>query len=374
MKLLTSLIVAFIFNMNLSTQTWGNTILFNELKRVPASQKDLGVIGPRGEVQLYYSDGDYIMVAVCEPNTVLGMTPTQARDNCQPPSNKIPVEAFKKSLREIVSSGELVEVLQPLTPEEVKAYIRSGLSSERIDAILVELEKINEFIAFYGEANANLVRREVLLKALSVQETRVIAIRKINAEIERVVNLIVDQMRLTLTKFNTDHDQFIYTALKQFNPRQKYSCGLEGTVDERIDDCSYQLNSEKEGFVLVTRSKDYNMVTGSIDYNEVFKEISTGLLWSDRLDRDMSYPRAMKACRSTLKEVAGLENKTWRLPSIDEYKEAAKNGIEKALAMYGEYWSSSVKRRKYAWRYSYGRVDYYHRYERLAVRCVADAK
>jgi hypothetical protein len=106
-------------------------------------------------------------------------------------------------------------------------------------------------------------------------------------------------------------------------------CGLEGSVDERIKDCS----SEAEGFVLVTRSKDFK---------EVHKEKSTGLLWSDRLPY-MSHYNAETACSSNLKEVAGISGFTWRLPSIDEYKEAERNGIRKALPnMDNWFWSSSV--------------------------------
>ena len=80
------------------------------------------------------------------------------------------------------------------------------------------------------------------MKALRSQEARVSVIKKINAEVEKAVNLITDQTKLTLAKFNSDKDQFIYTALKavleQFNPNEKFPCGLEGSVDERIKDCS----------------------------------------------------------------------------------------------------------------------------------------
>lgn len=338
----------------------------NGSKRIPASVKDVGVIGPDGEVILYYKDGDYIIVKACDPNTILGMTPAQARSNCQGKSNKVPIESFKQSLRNLVSTDRL-NVLKPLTPEEVEAY-----NSDQIEAMVIELEKINNFIAVYGAENANLVRKEELVKALRSQETRVSAIKKINAEVEKAVNLIADQTKLTLTKFNSDKDQFLYTVLKQFNPNQKFPCGLKGSVDERIKDCSYQLTSEKEGFVLVTRSKDFK---------EVHKEVSTGLFWSDRLPKTMDHYSAEKACNSSLKEVAGISGVTWRLPSIDEYKEAEKNGIRKALPnMNYWFWSSSVHRSysSYAWLFDGfdGSTDWYGRGRSrrgfiVSVRCVA---
>jgi hypothetical protein len=338
-----------------------------DTKRIPASVKDVGVIGPDGEVILYYKEGDYIIVKACDPNTILGMTPAQARSNCQGKSNKVPVESFKQSIRSLVSIDRLY-VLKPLTPEEVEAYSKDGPNSDQIEAMVIELEKINNFIAVYGAENANLLRREELVKALRSQETRVSAFKKINAEVEKAVNLIADQTKLTLTKFNSDKDQFLYTVLKQFNPNQKFPCGLKGSVDERIKDCSYQLTSETEGFVLVTRSKDFK---------EVHKEVSTGLLWSDRLPSTMSHYSAEKACKADLKEVAGISGVTWRLPSIDEYKEAEKNGIRKALPnMNYWFWSSSVlhSNSSGAWLFSgyYGDTVYYvFRNDDDSVRCVA---
>ncbi|MGE3610356.1 MAG: DUF1566 domain-containing protein [Bacteriovoracaceae bacterium] len=339
-----------------------------DTKRIPASVKDVGVIGPEGEVILYYKEGDYIIVKACDPNTILGMTPAQARANCQGKSNKVPMESFKQSLRNLVST-DLLNVLKPLTPEEVEAYSKDGPNSDQIEAMVIELEKINNFIAVYGAENANLVRKEELVKALRSQETRVSAIKKINAEVEKAVNLIADQMKLALTKFNSDKDQFLYTVLKQFSPNQKIPCGLKGSVDERIKDCSYELTSEKEGFVLVTRSKDFK---------EVHKEVSTGLLWSDRLPSTMTQYSAEKACKADLKEVAGIAGVTWRLPSKEEYEQAEKSGIRKVLPnMNYWFWSSSVHRDySYdAWLFSgvFGGTggDYYRNSYIFSVRCVA---
>lgn len=336
-------------------------------KRIPASVKDVGVIGPDGEVLLYYKEGDYIIVKACDPNTILGMTSDQARSNCQGKSNRVPLESFKQSLRNLVSTDRL-NVLKPLTPEDVEAFSKDGPNSDQIEAMVVELEKINNFIAVYGAENANLVRKEELVKALRSQETRVSAIKKINAEVEKAVNLIADQTKLTLTKFNSDKDQFLFTVLKQYNPIQRFPCGLKGSVDERIKDCSSQFPSEKEGFVLVTISKDFK---------EVHKEVATSLLWSDRLPSTMNHDNAIKACEADLKEFTGISGLTWRLPSIDEYKEAEKNGIRKALPnMNHWFWSRSRKGDFFniAWLfYGYlGMTDSSYRYSDIFwVRCVA---
>lgn len=334
-------------------------------KREIASVKDVGVIGPAGEVILYYKDADSIIVKACEPNTILGKTPEEARANCQGKTSKVPVETFKQAIRNLVSIDRL-QVLKPLTAEEVKAYLTDGASSDQIEAMVTELEKINKFIATYGAENANLVRKEELVKALRSQESRISAMKKINSEIEKTVSLIADQAKLTLTKSSTDKDQFLYTVLKQFGSNPIYPCGLKGSVEERIKDCSYQPNSEKEGFVLVTRSKDFR---------RVYKELSSDLIWSDRLPFTETQFDAEKACNS-LKEVAGIAGKTWRLPSKEEFEQAERNGIRKALPnMQVWYWTSSVRDDyNFAWVFVGGIGNEYPDYRILDVKTYLDGK
>ena len=156
--------------------------------------------------------------------------------------------------------------------------------------------------------------------------------------------------------------------MKNFNPSAKFPCGLKGSVDERIRDCSYQLTSEKAGFVLVTRTKDFK---------EVHKETKTGLLWGDRLPSTMNHYNAEKVCKADLAEVAKISEVTWRLPSKEEYEEAEKNGIRKALPnMNYWFWSSSVHRSYSdgAWLFNGGfgltYVDYRNS-DDYSVRCVA---
>ncbi len=302
--------------------------------RIPAAIKDVGVIGPDGEVILYYREGDYIIVRACDNYTVLGITPEDARLKCQGKSNQVPVETFKEVIRNLVSMDHL-NLLKPLTPEEVEAYLKDASSSDQIDAMVVELEKINNFIASYGSENANLVRRDELVNALASNEKFLKIKEKIKEEIEKALNLITNQTKLTLSKFSSDKDQFLYTVLKKFNPNQNFPCGLSGSIEERIKDCSYQLTSETEGFVLVTRSKNFK---------EVHKEVSTGLLWSDRLPENRKFIHVKHYCVVNLDEHKGLNGVKWRLPTIYEYMGAEKSGIRKALPnMRYWYWSSTEK-------------------------------
>jgi hypothetical protein len=156
-------------------------------------------------------------------------------------------------------------------------------------------------------------------------------------------------------------------SLSAFSLVQNAPCGLGGSIEERIRDCSYQSDSEKEGFVLVTRTKELK---------EVYKELKTDLLWSDRLPKTMDHFSAEKACNSSLKEVAGI-NKSWRLPSKEEYEQAEISGIRQALPNMNYWvWSSSLRNviQDSAWLFDGSSGgDYYvnRKYNKGSVRCVA---
>ncbi len=122
-------------------------------------------------------------------------------------------------------------------------------------------------------------------------------------------------------------------------------CGLEGSVAERINDCSVQPDSKKEGFILVARvlrTED----PGSVIKNrfvEVYLEPSTNLIWSD-IDplKYMGGFRARLFCSQNIFEMAGIAGLTWRLPSIQDYEQAERNGIRKALPnMSAYFWTAT---------------------------------
>ena len=286
---------------------------------VEASTKDVGVIGPGGEVILFYKSGEHIIVKTCAPNTFLGSTTADARAKCKSNSfSKVPLESFKGAIRELVSTENL-NSLKPVSPEEVETYIDHGPVSENMEAMAKELENLNDFIRAYGEENADLSRRATLVKSLGNLETRKSAIKKINAEIENTINLIVNSGSLSITKANTDKDKFLYTVLKNFDRTQTYPCGLSGSVKERMNDCAGQVGSDKQGFVLVSRTKKYS---------EIFKEVETGRLWTSRLDNQMSHQSALAICKTNLEEFSNITEVSWDLPSYDEYLDASLNGIK----------------------------------------------
>jgi hypothetical protein len=293
-------------------------------KKIP----DVGVIGPNGEVMLYYRDGDKIVIKQCAPNTVLGSTTADARSNCQGAENRVPVAAFKKTLRSLVSLDNAAK-LKPLTSDQVKS-LNSGTppTEEQLEAMQKDLDKLNAFIAAYGPGNANIAQRDQLVKDLASNQLKSSAVKAANDQIDKTIELISNPAQLKIAKLDTDSESFLYTALKQFDV-SKAECGTDDPqggngsgggskspggnggsssqkgawlklpslnlisnayarltdIDDRVKDCSVLPGSMKKSKAGVT----WNLVSRRRDNStnrsyEVWKDSTTGLLWGDTLN------------------------------------------------------------------------------------------
>jgi hypothetical protein len=92
-------------------------------------------------------------------------------------------------------------------------------------------------------------------------------------------------------------------------PNNKRSCGETGTLEERIESCSY-VQEQQASLVLVTRTNNEK---------EVWYDVFSKLIWSDRLLEKMSFDSASTACTLSRPEMAGLSQYKWRLPSQEEF-------------------------------------------------------
>lgn len=95
-------------------------------------------------------------------------------------------------------------------------------------------------------------------------------------------------------------------------------------------DCS-RVQVKKANFVLLFRNEHGT---------EIWKDKKSGLVWSDRLPKALTQVKALESCKN-LK----IGNKSWVLPTLDEYREAQHDGLELVSQnSNGEiYWSSSVR-------------------------------
>lgn len=159
------------------------------------------------------------------------------------------------------------------------------------------------------------------------------------------------------------------TLLAGVSSYAKEECGTKGTIETRISDCSYE---QKQNFILVTRVKYLNQVF------RVYKDMRTNLLWSEVLfPNELNHTNAVRACEYYIrKEMGDIKDVTWKLPTLDMYKEAERSGIRSLPNMKAFFWTATVKAedpiRAYMFNGVYGDISSYHKENGTArVRCVA---
>lgn len=107
------------------------------------------------------------------------------------------------------------------------------------------------------------------------------------------------------------------------------SCGLSGTIDERIKEC----NQAKGNFALVLKNE-----LGL----EIYKDTKSGLIWGDRIGFDFNHYGSQKSCGSENPEATLLPLR-WRLPTIKEFEVSAGNGLKNALPkLTYSFWTSTT--------------------------------
>lgn len=148
-------------------------------------------------------------------------------------------------------------------------------------------------------------------------------------------------------------------------------CGLQGSVDDRIKDCS----QVKGRFSLVAMTENGL---------EIYKDTQTGLIWGPRILSDFNHYGSNMACSEEVSGYLNIGALKWRLPTIQEFESAYSNGMKSALSNSEHtYWSSTpvrsrkVRRRRstqpsqvYLWDGKEERSDTGDLKDAASVRCV----
>ncbi|WP_408096560.1 hypothetical protein ACJVC5_16095 [Peredibacter sp. HCB2-198] len=117
-------------------------------------------------------------------------------------------------------------------------------------------------------------------------------------------------------------------------------CGLSGTLEERMENCSYQV-AQRFNMVLVTRTEKLK---------EVWLDVNNNILWSDRLPSKMGHASAQIACKTATEEMGYLDEFKWRLPTGTEFEISGESVLGVFQFQTGAeesswYWSSTVRGR-----------------------------
>jgi hypothetical protein len=362
---------------------------------------DVRVMGPGGEVLVYYKDGSDIVVKNCGKD----YPRVTEQSDCKGTENRVPVGVFKQVLRSQFLIGS-ADKLKPMTAEELKAYGSADKSgTEKLQAQEKELDaklaSIKEFLAegAGGQTQTDKDATEKLLKDVRAQlelgKANGAAVEKVNNLINDIVdNKISDSRTLHKVADGRDGDQAIFNLLQQFDA-SKGECGTDAilngtkehypgddnalppgtreatwllnviipdaradvfTVEDRIKNCSALPKAIKKTqknviWNLVARSRDRK--TGK--FYEVWRDSKSGLLWGDRLDKRYSHYDAIalglkgnvvseSACNSDNGKTAnaGIGEKKFGLPTIEEYLQAEENGVREVLQNMDDFfWSAS---------------------------------
>ncbi len=184
------------------------------------------------------------------------------------------------------------------------------------EEIYRKLDNLNKAALYIHEA-VYAIRRKAL------NENSSFASRKVTAHL---MSSPLDRMVL---------DRLINDSL-QVQDAYKRPCGLFGSINQRIEDCSYQYFG-REYIVLVTRT---------LDQKEIYKDLITGIIWSDRLPSRVRLPVALNICKNHRIPELGYMNLNWRLPKIGEWEAQFPRLQSNLPNMYGDgfdyhFWSST---------------------------------
>jgi hypothetical protein len=156
-------------------------------------------------------------------------------------------------------------------------------------------------------------------------------------------------------------------------PAEERSCGVEGTVAQRIAQCDRTAAYQVYHWTLVTRTPGGN---------EIWRDDTTGFLWSDRAPETLPLRQGRDFC-STLaqaSEVMGRLPADFVLPEIWEVRQAGRHGLSHVFPTSSRdwFWSSTLSdvgplRIKEAFIYNgaSGGSGPYDLNSRFAVRCVS---
>lgn len=119
---------------------------------------------------------------------------------------------------------------------------------------------------------------------------------------------------------------------------RKRACGLNGSLEERLEHCSY-VEAPNQHFHLVTRTSDMK---------EVWLDKKAKLLWGDRFPRFMNLYEAEGVCHSVGSEMGNMTEFQWRLPLIEEFADLGQyaTSLIPNLSSYNTnymFWTSSTR-------------------------------
>ncbi|MCE3009685.1 MAG: formylglycine-generating enzyme family protein [Proteobacteria bacterium] len=173
-----------------------------EVGRKLASDLDAGIVGPNGEVILFYKEANKIVIQQCEDNTVLDQ-----RSDCQTKAGtnvtRVPVPEFKRRLKAALAiPGDYTA--------DMKRKIEIFNKQTPIDPVELDkaIKRAQDFIARYGADNAEPGIMDKLQAMKGAAE--------INNLVDKLVDQIIGQPALKQFVFSKDKATFEFNILRSY--------------------------------------------------------------------------------------------------------------------------------------------------------------
>jgi hypothetical protein len=120
------------------------------------------------------------------------------------------------------------------------------------------------------------------------------------------------------------------------------TCGTVGSIADRVRDCSR--------FGKLVQNANYELVTITNENSYIYRDKTSGVIWSDLLPGSLNQNEAMQACATLPQAPAEMKVSGWRLPTVQEFETASKNDfISLAPNMNYAFWTSSLYNNSSAW-------------------------
>ncbi len=350
-----------------------------EVMRKVASVYDAGIIGPNGEVIIFYKSADKVVVQQCQDYTVLNR-----RSDCKTKAGttvaKVPVQEFKDRLKQALKLP-----MGDYTPEmgrKLDVYRKGQVGNtgdlvKQQEQLQEAIGVIQTFITEYGSANADTGKLARLRQELAVVNGKLgdnsqlgVIVRELNGLVDRLVDEIIGQPTLTKLVYSKEKQGFEYNILRSYVrtpglsasfvriPRGSFQMGSPGSEANRDSD---------ETPHSVTLTRDFEMQSTDV----------TQLEWFLAMGYNPSYFKSEGYCKDAYLVINGVglcpnhpveqvswndaqafiqkvnaakDGYTYRLPTEAEFEYAARAGTATAysfgddvnqLGQYGWYGDNS---------------------------------
>ena len=205
---------------------WGGFQSYN-INRYPAGTSDVSVVGPKGEVTLFYKDGHHIAIKRCKDFTIL-QEDSDWKNDCEikPESRiqRVPLSSVKNHLKIALSlpyGNYDIETKKKIETYNSNSYdhnIQNLL--EDSDFLKAEIKKIEGFIEKYGGTTGSFNDLNSLRQDLSQVEGRLEndfpsykIVKKINKYIDNLVDKIIDNDKLHQFSISNHKTNFVFNIL-----------------------------------------------------------------------------------------------------------------------------------------------------------------